>query len=75
MSEETVKSHVSRVLTKLHPRDRTQAVVVAYESALVVPRARRTVVTPCRFGQRTAVTAVASLPAPRILRLGSANGM
>lgn len=37
LSEATVKTHVRRIFTKLHLRDRVQAVVYAYESGLVVP--------------------------------------
>jgi RNA polymerase sigma factor (sigma-70 family) len=39
LSETTVKTHVTRILFKLKLRDRAQAIVVAYETGLITPRA------------------------------------
>ena len=39
ISEATAKTHVARILQKLDLRDRVQAVIYAYESRLVTPRA------------------------------------
>lgn len=38
VGHETVKTHVGNVLTKLGVRDRTQAVIAAYESGFISPR-------------------------------------
>jgi DNA-binding NarL/FixJ family response regulator len=37
LSEATVKTHVGRILAKLHLRDRVQAVIFAYETRLIRP--------------------------------------
>ena len=42
LSEATVKTHITRILTKLQLRDRMQAAVLAYETGLVRPSHRRT---------------------------------
>jgi DNA-binding NarL/FixJ family response regulator len=37
LSETTVKTHVTRILSKLGLRDRAQAIIVAYETGLITP--------------------------------------
>jgi len=46
LSENTARTHVARILTKLGLRDRTQAVVLAYESGLVQPGAAQSGADP-----------------------------
>lgn len=37
LSEATVKTHAARIFAKLTLRDRSQAVVLAYETGLITP--------------------------------------
>jgi DNA-binding NarL/FixJ family response regulator len=37
LAEQTIKTHVGRILTKLQLRDRTQAAIFAYETGLMRP--------------------------------------
>jgi DNA-binding NarL/FixJ family response regulator len=46
LSAGTVKVHVGRILAKLGLRDRVQAVVLAYETALIIPGSTATITSP-----------------------------
>ncbi len=37
LSPYTAKTHVSRIMSKLNVRDRTQLVIIAYESGMIKP--------------------------------------
>lgn len=40
ISPQTAKTHVNRMMTKLHVHDRAQLVIIAYETGLLTPRQR-----------------------------------
>jgi DNA-binding NarL/FixJ family response regulator len=42
VTDATVKTHVTAILAKLELKSRAQAVVLAYESGIVIPRAPTT---------------------------------
>ncbi len=46
LSNATVKTHITRILTKLGLRDRVQAVVLAYETAIIRPGTRTLATDP-----------------------------
>ena len=37
ISPHTAKTHVNRIMTKVHAHDRAQLVILAYESGMLVP--------------------------------------
>ncbi len=53
IAEQTTKTYVGRILSKLGLRDRAQAVVVAYESGLVTPGPKINSSTPAHRKDRT----------------------
>ena len=68
LAETTVKTHLSRILTKLELRDRAQAIVFAYETRLVQPRLR-----PLRDRLGTRVTPVQALAEQNIRTVSPAT--
>lgn len=46
VSEATVKTHLNRLMSKLGLSSRAQAVVIAYETGLIVPGQRRPEAAP-----------------------------
>jgi DNA-binding NarL/FixJ family response regulator len=71
VSPATAKTHVSRAMVKLHARDRTQLVVLAYQTGLVVPGGAGVESATNRIAGRSASSAALIEPAT-IERRGTA---
>ena len=65
LSPATAKTHVGRLLTKLQARDRTQLVVIAYESGLVTPSGSWQALAPPGEAKPAELSLVLAWRAPR----------
>ncbi len=72
ISEKTTKSHVSNILGKLHPADRTQAAVYAWRQGVVRRRPASNLSSSAR-GPRAVLLRSGLLPVGRLL--GSSEGL